>query len=65
MFATLRDERVTVAGAVPTQWAKLLDVDGVCRETLPNLRIGVEIHLRCRLAPRCRLRGALIGRDGS
>jgi acyl-CoA synthetase (AMP-forming)/AMP-acid ligase II len=41
MFATLRDERVTVAGAVPTQWAKLLDVDGVCRETLPDLRIGV------------------------
>jgi acyl-CoA synthetase (AMP-forming)/AMP-acid ligase II len=41
MFDVLRDERVTVAGAVPTQWAKLLDVDGVTREALPHLRIGV------------------------
>lgn len=41
MFDVLRDERVTVAGAVPTQWAKLLEVDGVSRETLPHLRIGV------------------------
>jgi acyl-CoA synthetase (AMP-forming)/AMP-acid ligase II len=41
MFDVLRDERVTVAGAVPTQWAKLLDVDGVSRESLPHLRIGV------------------------
>jgi acyl-CoA synthetase (AMP-forming)/AMP-acid ligase II len=41
MFDVLRDERVTVAGAVPTQWAKLLDVDGVSRQALPHLRIGV------------------------
>ena len=41
MFDVLRDERVTVAGAVPTQWAKLLDVDGVCPQALPHLRIGV------------------------
>jgi acyl-CoA synthetase (AMP-forming)/AMP-acid ligase II len=41
MFDVLRNERVTVAGAVPTQWAKLLDVSGVSRETLPHLRIGV------------------------
>ncbi len=41
MFDMLRDERVTVAGAVPTQWAKLLDVDGVSRQALPHLRIGV------------------------
>jgi acyl-CoA synthetase (AMP-forming)/AMP-acid ligase II len=41
MFDILRDERVTVAGAVPTQWAKLLDVDGVSRQALPHLRIGV------------------------
>jgi acyl-CoA synthetase (AMP-forming)/AMP-acid ligase II len=41
MFDVLRDERVTVAGAVPTQWAKLLDIDGVSREALPHLRIGV------------------------
>ncbi|MEE6137614.1 class I adenylate-forming enzyme family protein [Mycobacterium sp. 050128] len=41
MFDVLRDERVTVAGAVPTQWAKLLDVDGVSSKALPHLRIGV------------------------
>jgi acyl-CoA synthetase (AMP-forming)/AMP-acid ligase II len=41
MFDVLRAERVTVAGAVPTQWAKLLDVDGVSRGALPHLRIGV------------------------
>jgi acyl-CoA synthetase (AMP-forming)/AMP-acid ligase II len=41
MFAILRDERITVAGAVPTQWAKLVDLDGVCPEALPHLRIGV------------------------
>jgi acyl-CoA synthetase (AMP-forming)/AMP-acid ligase II len=41
MFDVLRDERVTVAGAVPTQWAKLLDVDGVTSKALPHLRIGV------------------------
>jgi acyl-CoA synthetase (AMP-forming)/AMP-acid ligase II len=39
MAAVLRDERITVAGAVPTQWAKLLElgVDG----SLPDLRVGV------------------------
>jgi acyl-CoA synthetase (AMP-forming)/AMP-acid ligase II len=41
MFDVLRHERVTVAGAVPTQWAKLLDVDGVSPQALPHLRIGV------------------------
>jgi acyl-CoA synthetase (AMP-forming)/AMP-acid ligase II len=41
MFDVLRNERVTVAGAVPTQWAKLLEVNGVSREALPHLRIGV------------------------
>ncbi|WP_166903432.1 class I adenylate-forming enzyme family protein [Mycobacterium sp. DL440] len=41
MFDVLRDERITVAGAVPTQWAKLLDVDGVSPQALPHLRIGV------------------------
>ncbi|MDT5197171.1 MAG: hypothetical protein QOH20_3925 [Mycobacterium sp.] len=41
MFDVLRDERVTVAGAVPTQWAKLLDVDGVSPRVLPHLRIGI------------------------
>jgi len=41
MFAVLRDERITVAGAVPTQWTKLLDVEGVSPQALPHLRIGV------------------------
>jgi acyl-CoA synthetase (AMP-forming)/AMP-acid ligase II len=41
MFDVLREERITVAGAVPTQWAKLLEVDGVRPEALPHLRIGV------------------------
>jgi len=41
MFDVLRDERITVAGAVPTQWTKLLDVDGVNPQALPHLRIGV------------------------
>jgi acyl-CoA synthetase (AMP-forming)/AMP-acid ligase II len=41
MFDVLRDERVTVAGAVPTQWAKLLEVDRVSSQALPHLRIGV------------------------
>jgi acyl-CoA synthetase (AMP-forming)/AMP-acid ligase II len=41
MFDVLREERVTVAGAVPTQWAKLLDVDGVSPQALLDLRIGI------------------------
>lgn len=41
MFDVLRAERVTVAGAVPTQWAKLLEVDGVSPDTLPHLRVGI------------------------
>lgn len=41
MFDVLQSERVTVAGGVPTQWAKLLEIDGVSRQTLPHLRIGI------------------------
>jgi acyl-CoA synthetase (AMP-forming)/AMP-acid ligase II len=41
MFDILRAERITVAGAVPTQWSKLLDVDGVEPTALPHLRIGI------------------------
>jgi acyl-CoA synthetase (AMP-forming)/AMP-acid ligase II len=44
MFDVLRDEQVTVAGGVPTQWAKLLDVGEVSREALPHLRIGDRSH---------------------
>jgi len=41
MFDVLRAERITVAGAVPTQWAKLLELPEVTPEALPWLRIGV------------------------
>ncbi|WP_375485152.1 class I adenylate-forming enzyme family protein [uncultured Mycobacterium sp.] len=41
MLSILRDERITVAGAVPTQWAKLLETDGVGPDVVPDLRIGV------------------------
>jgi acyl-CoA synthetase (AMP-forming)/AMP-acid ligase II len=41
MFDVLRTERITVAGAVPTQWAKLLEIEDAGRESLPHLRIGV------------------------
>jgi acyl-CoA synthetase (AMP-forming)/AMP-acid ligase II len=41
MFDVLRSERVTVAGGVPTQWAKLLEIDDVSRKTLPHVRIGI------------------------
>lgn len=41
MAAVLRDERITVGGGVPTQWAKLLDEPGVDRASLPDLRVGV------------------------
>lgn len=41
MAKVLTEERITVAGAVPTQWAKLLDVDGIDRSRLSELRLGV------------------------
>lgn len=41
MFDILRAERITVAGAVPTQWTKLLDIPDVEPQALPDLRIAV------------------------
>jgi acyl-CoA synthetase (AMP-forming)/AMP-acid ligase II len=41
MARLLVDERISVAGAVPTQWAKLLEQPGLSRADLPALRIGV------------------------
>lgn len=41
MVRTLRDERVTVGGGVPTQWAKLLQQPGLGRDSFPDLRVGV------------------------
>lgn len=37
----LVEEQITVAGAVPTQWEKLLDLPGLTPSNLPHLRIGV------------------------
>jgi len=39
MARIMRDERITVAGGVPTQWSKLLDEPGAAR--LPDLRVGI------------------------
>lgn len=39
MAAIMRDERITVVGGVPTQWAKLLDEPAAHR--LPDLRVGI------------------------
>ncbi|MBM7369191.1 acyl-CoA synthetase (AMP-forming)/AMP-acid ligase II [Gordonia hydrophobica] len=41
MARTLADERVTVGGGVPTQWAKLLEQPGLDRSSFPHLRVGV------------------------
>ncbi|PYE17022.1 acyl-CoA synthetase (AMP-forming)/AMP-acid ligase II [Williamsia limnetica] len=41
MARTLTDERVTVGGGVPTQWAKLLEQPGLDRTSFPDLRVGV------------------------
>ncbi|MGV2581045.1 UNVERIFIED_CONTAM: acyl--CoA ligase [Mycobacterium avium subsp. hominissuis] len=38
MATALHEERITVAGAVPTQWAKLLEVSPAM---FPHLRVGV------------------------
>lgn len=41
MARLLVDERIDLAGGVPTQWAKLLTVPGLDRAVLPHLRVGV------------------------
>lgn len=41
MLRLLVDERITVAGAVPTQWAKLLDEPGLADADLAQVRLGV------------------------
>jgi acyl-CoA synthetase (AMP-forming)/AMP-acid ligase II len=40
------EERITMLGAVPTQWAKLTELPALHRESLPHLRIGI-----CATAP--------------
>jgi acyl-CoA synthetase (AMP-forming)/AMP-acid ligase II len=39
MARIMREERITVVGGVPTQWAKLLDEPAA--EQLPDLRVGI------------------------
>ncbi|GAA1970370.1 FadD3 family acyl-CoA ligase [Nocardioides panacihumi] len=41
MYEVMRNERITVCGGVPTQWAKLLDDPRVGRASLPALRVGI------------------------
>jgi acyl-CoA synthetase (AMP-forming)/AMP-acid ligase II len=43
----LVEERITVAAAVPTQWAKLVDLPGLARADLSHLRIGVSATAPC------------------
>jgi acyl-CoA synthetase (AMP-forming)/AMP-acid ligase II len=42
MAALLTEERITVAGGVPTQWAKLLDEPGIEQRSFPDLRLGIS-----------------------
>lgn len=41
MLRLLVDERITVAGGVPAQWAKLLDEPGVVEADLSHVRLGL------------------------
>jgi acyl-CoA synthetase (AMP-forming)/AMP-acid ligase II len=41
MLRQLRDEKITVGAAVPTQWAKLLELPALGLEPLPHLRLCV------------------------
>ena len=41
MARVLREERITVAGGVPTQWAKLLTEPSMVGQGLPHVRVGI------------------------
>ena len=41
MLRLLVDERITVAGGVPTQWSKLLDEPGLADADLSHIRVGL------------------------
>jgi acyl-CoA synthetase (AMP-forming)/AMP-acid ligase II len=41
MLRLLVDERISIAGAVPTQWAKLLDLPGLACADLSSITVGV------------------------
>lgn len=41
MARILVDERITVAGGVPTQWAKLLEEPGIVATDLTHVRVGL------------------------
>jgi acyl-CoA synthetase (AMP-forming)/AMP-acid ligase II len=41
MLRLLVEERITVAGGVPTQWAKLMDEPGLAEADLSHVRVGL------------------------
>lgn len=41
MLRLLVDQRITVAGGVPTQWAKLLELPGIADADLSHVRLGL------------------------
>jgi acyl-CoA synthetase (AMP-forming)/AMP-acid ligase II len=41
MLRLLVDERITVAGGAPAQWARLLELPGVAQADLSSLRLGI------------------------
>jgi acyl-CoA synthetase (AMP-forming)/AMP-acid ligase II len=41
MLRLIIDERINVAGGVPTQWAKLLDLPDLARADFSHLRLGI------------------------
>ena len=47
MLRLIEEERVTVAGGVPTQWAKLLEQPGLAGADLTSLRLGVSATAPC------------------
>lgn len=42
MLRQLRDERITVAGGVPTQWAKVVELPGIEAADLSSLRLALS-----------------------
>jgi len=47
MLRLIQEERITVAGGVPTQWAKLLEQPGLVGADLTSLRLGVSATAPC------------------
>lgn len=47
MLRLIDEERITVVGGVPTQWAKLLEQPGLVGADLTSLRLGVSATAPC------------------